>query len=282
MKTWRAMMAVVLVALVCAGCIQDQKIFKLKRDGSGTLTEEIYMSPQLTGMMEQMTAGMAQAMDQGGSKPKSAAPAKALDPLAMFKDDIVKRTAALGPGVKLVSSKAKTNDKGWKGYEVVFSFADITKLKFNLSQDDVGEGEPGAPKKKADPLLVEFRKSPQPMVIFKELAKAKAAPAPKQTESAPGMEGMAAMMGPMLQGMRISCIVEVDGKITRTTSHHQQGDNKVVLMDLLMDKVLANAEGMKLIGGSKEDPDALNKLRALNIPGLALEDMTRGITIEWR
>ncbi|MCX7010249.1 MAG: hypothetical protein NTY53_23925, partial [Kiritimatiellaeota bacterium] len=127
MKTMRMMVALLVVAAAGVGCIQDQKTLKLKKDGSGTLVEEIYMSPQLTGMMEQMTAGFSQAVDGSGAKVDPAEKAKAkaaLDPMAMFKGDIEKRTAALGAGVKLVSSEAKTNSLGWKGYVVTFGFPD--------------------------------------------------------------------------------------------------------------------------------------------------------------
>jgi len=287
MKTLRMLMAAACVAAMTMGCIQDQKILKLNRDGSGTLVEEIYMSPQLTGMMEQMTAGMAQAMGQAGAADKAKAKA-ALDPLAMFKTDIEKRAAELGPGVKLVSSQAKTNDKGWKGYIVTFSFADINKLNLTMGgkNEGGGGGMESGKKKKEEPMLLEFRKSPQPAIMFRQKATAKAAP--KATESGaaeamPGAEAMpAAMLAPMLQGMRINFIVEVDGKITRTNSHYKQGDNRIVLMDMQMDKVLASPEGAKLIGGGQDDPALLNKIRDLKIPGLAIEDMERGIAIEWQ
>lgn len=290
MKTLRIILMLVVIVMV-AGCIQDQKVIKLKRDGSGTLIEEIYMSPQLTGMMEQMTAGFAQAVEQGGAKVDPAEKAKAkaaLDPMAMFKGDIEKRTAALGPTVKLVSSVAKTNDKGWKGYVVTYSFPDITKVNLTMSEkQDAGEGMGAEAKKKEEsPMYLEFRKTPLPAIMFQEKKTAKADKPEKKADTAeakPDMGGMSsAMLAPMLQGMRISFVVEVDGKITRTNSHYQQGDNKVVLMDMQMDKVLAHAEGAKMIQGGQDDPEMLKKIRDLKISGLALEDMERGIAIEWQ
>ena len=146
MKTYQLVAVLLLVAAAGAGCIQDLKTLKLKKDGSGTLVEEIYMSPQLTGMMAQMTAGLAQALDQGGVQMAGADQARvkaALDPLALFKTDIEKRTAALGAGVQLVSAQAKTSDKGWKGYVLTYSFADVTKLKLTLMERNLAGGRLG-------------------------------------------------------------------------------------------------------------------------------------------
>ncbi|MCX7010248.1 MAG: hypothetical protein NTY53_23920, partial [Kiritimatiellaeota bacterium] len=153
-------------------------------------------------------------------------------------------------------------------------------------KNDSGEGMGAEKKKEEPPMYLEFRKTPLPAIMFQEKKTAKAAKPEKKEaagEAKPDMSGMpAAMMGTMLQGMRVSFVVEVDGKITRTNSHYQQGDNRVVLMDMQMDKVLAHAEGAKMIGGGQDDPEMLKKIRDLKIPGLALEDMERGIAIEWQ
>ena len=279
-------LALALLAALSAGCIQDQKVLKLQRDGSGTLVEEVYMSPQVTGMMEQMAAGMAEGLKQGGV-PVDAAKAKtALDPLEMFKSDIEKRTAELGSDVKLVSQLSKTNAQGWKGYVVTYRFNDITKLNLKLTdQKKDDNAEPG--KAKGEPLRVTFRKTPRPMVSFQQVPLPQAAAAPaKPGEAGAGAEANnampAAMMSAMLQGMRMSFIVEVDGKIVSTTSHYRQGNNRIVLLDLPMDKVLGNAAGAKLLEGGKDDPRALDKMRELKIEGLAIEDLSKGLVIEWQ
>ena len=279
-------LALALLATMAAGCIQDQKVLKLQRDGSGTLVEEVYMSPQVTGMMEQMAAGMAEGLKQGGV-PVDAAKAKtALDPLEMFKSDIEKRTAELGSDVKLVSQLSKTNAQGWKGYVVTYRFNDITKLNLKLTdQKKDDNAEPG--KAKGEPLRVTFRKTPRPMVSFQQAPAPQAAEAPAKPEEAGAAAKAdnampAAMMSAMLQGMRMSFIVEVDGKIVNTTSHYRQGNNRIVLLDLPMDKVLGNAAGAKLLEGGKDDPRALDKMRELKIEGLAIEDLSKGLVIEWQ
>jgi hypothetical protein len=289
MKTWHNVVVLALMAAAGAGCIQDQKTLQLKKDGSGTLVEEIYMSPQLTGMLEQMTGGLAQALEKNSASMGAVNQAQvkaALDPLTLFKGDIAKRTAELGPGVQLVSTHAKTNDKGWKGYVATFSFPDVTKLHLTLAAQDAAGGMLGAEQKKEAPLLLEFRQGPRSEITFRQQPAAPAVPEGRQAgaaETMPGVEALpAALLGPMLQGLRLSFVVEVEGKITRTSSHYQEGRHRVVLMDLPMDKVLAQAAGAKLLEGGKNDPEVLKKLRDLKIPGLAIEDLQSGVSIEWQ
>ena len=276
----------VCLAALAAGCIQDQKVLKLQRDGSGTLTEEVYMSPQITGMMEQMAASMTQGLPPGGRTTDTAQAAAKVDPMDLFKADIEKRTAELGPDVRLVSKVSKANAQGWKGYAVTYQFKDINKVHLSLSdpkQDETSEPD----KAKGEPLQVTFRKTPHPTLVIKQKAPLAAAGAqPQAADPAGGSETNnampAAMMSAMLQGMRITFSVEVDGKILKTTGRYRQGDNRVVLLDLPMDKVLAHAAGAKLLGGNQDDPAMLEKIRALKIEGLAIEDLSRGIEIEWQ
>ncbi len=135
-------------------------------------------------------------------------------------------------------------------------------------------------------MTIEFRKGPTAAVSFRVEPPAKpaegatnAVPAqvPDEQESAAAM----AMMAPMLQGMRVSFLVEVDGKIVRTSAQVREGDNRVVLMDMPLGKVLAHAEGSKLIGGGAQDPEIIQKIQALKIEGVVIEDLEKGLTVEF-
>ena len=235
------------------------------------------MSPQLTGMMAQMTSGLAQALEQGGAQVAGADKAKvqaALEPLALFKSDIEKRTAALGPDVQLVSAQAKTSDKGWKGYVLTYRFSDVTKLKLTLMDRNMAGGGLGGDQRKDAPLLLAFRREPLPEITFRQQPSQQAASRARPEAPAEALAGAgtlsATMLAPLLQGMRVGFVVEVEGKITRTGSHYQQGKHRVVLLDLQMDKVLAHPEGVRLLDGGKADPAVLQKLRDLQLPGLVV------------
>ena len=212
----------------------------------------------------------------GGAAP-AAAPAPAADPLASFKSDIEKRAAGFGPGAKLVSQKAQSNAKGWKGYAITLRFDDVTKLQLSMGGGDEAGGPGG---EKPRPMTIVFRKGPKPAVMFQTPPAPKAAPAPAAAAGPNLMPSEA--MGPMLAGMRMALLVEVDGKIVRTNSRYPRGERRVALLDLPMDKVMANPQGAALIGSNAaQGPDSLRKLWNLNIDGVAIEDLERGVAIEW-
>jgi len=84
--------------------------------------------------------------------------------------------------------------------------------------------------------------------------------------------GMMQMMAPMLKGMRLAMIVQVEGNITETNAKYKspKNPNVVILMDVPMDKLLTNPEAMKLMSSKKPEDEA--RISKLNIPGVRLED----------
>lgn len=279
MKTTIGWMTLAAAGALLAGCVDDQTTLKLNKDGSGTLIQEVYYSPQIAAMGEGMGAALGATASPDGAKPAAAAPAA--DPLVAHAADIEKRIAAVGPGAKVVKKEAKTSAKGWKGFVLTYSFADVTKLQLNAGSD--GPEGPAAEAEKQAPMKIEFRASPKPTVGFWQAPKAAkpAAPAGEAAANPMGDAAGMAMMGPMLQGMRLGFRVEVEGRITRTNSANKQGDRTVVLLDIPVDKLVANTQAAQVMGAGGADPEGLGKLRALNIPGLLIDDLEKGIAIEF-
>ncbi|MBP7275420.1 MAG: hypothetical protein KBA51_04370 [Kiritimatiellae bacterium] len=260
----RAALIAGVSAAVLAGCVDMQSTVRLKPNGSGTLTMEQYFSPQMTSMMGSM-AGMAEAM--GGTTGETNAPAAQPDPLAMFSDTIEQQIKSLGSSVKLEKKESATNAAGWKGFKLICSFEDINKVNLhNVGASDAsGEGEESEEK----PMSITFTPGkPAKLVIIEPETPAVAA----EPEAAPeGMDpqAMMQMMAPMMAGMRMRMVIEVDGKIVKTNAKYVEG-NRVTLADVSMDKVMANAEGGKLIASAQNDPAAMTKLAALNIEGVKI------------
>ncbi len=248
-----------LIAVAVSGCVDVQSTVRLKADGSGTVTVEQYMSPQMTGMMESM-AGMTQAATTN-------APAAKVDALAMFEDMITQEIKGLGETATLVSKEASTNAQGWKGFKLVCAFKDINKL--NLSGVGNMEG-PGEEKDAAkSKMQVSFKPGkPAKLVVTEPEPPATTEAAPAQPEGM-DQQAMMQMMAPMMAGMRMRMAIEVDGKIVKTNAQYVEG-NRVVLADITMDKVLANPEGAKLITAAQNDPKAIEKLAALKIEGVKI------------
>lgn len=258
MKVLKVMVAGLAVGLL-AGCVDVSSTVHLKPDGSGTVTMEQYMSPQMTGMMESMGA-------MGQAAGATNAPAAKVDALAMFEDTITNEIKGMGEAVTLVKKEACTNALGWKGFKLVCSFKDINKLNLSGMSNMEGQGE-GQGEAKPN-MSIKFTPGKTAKLVMKEPelpAKPDEAAAAKPEGMDP--EAMMQMMAPMMAGMRMRMTIEVEGKIVKTNAKYVEG-NRVILADISMDKVMANPEGRKLIAGAQNDPSSMRKLADLKIEGV--------------
>ncbi|HEX7260378.1 MAG TPA: hypothetical protein VF258_01035, partial [Luteolibacter sp.] len=106
-----------LAVLVLPGCLQNETIIHLNKDGSGTLVEQTTLGAQMMAMLAQMSA-------LGGAEAK--------DPLAeMFSVEKAKaRAATMGEGVT-VEKSVPFEAGGNKGARTTYHFTDINKLRFS-------------------------------------------------------------------------------------------------------------------------------------------------------
>lgn len=257
-------------ALLCAaGCVESSTTVKVKRDGSGQVVVAEYMAPS----MVQMMSGM-QGM---GATNAPATP----DVSAMFKESAEKKTAGFGPGVTLTSFAPSTNATGWVGYQAVYAFPKIEDLNLAVGGDDSEDSAKAKYTCKFTPGAVAKLEIIPPPIPAAEPEKTPATEAGAQPEMDPA--AMMGMMAPMMKGMRMSLTIEVEGKIANTSATFKEGDNKVVVMDLPMDALLANPEGAKLIGASQGSKDMpLEQIRKLNAAGVKIEDPTKPLVIEFK
>lgn len=283
MQRWIKNISLGLMPLALAGCVESTALVKVNKDGSGLLVVQEFLSPQITQMMEGMGQAMGEALGgmagetAEGEAPKPA-PKPAADPLALFKDSIEKKLATLGEGAKLVSSQAKTNAAGWKGYTATYSFKDINAVSVALGDNSKEESGDGMPVDTG----VKFQFKPGDVAELSILPVKNEAPAEKAEPEAPAEDPamMMQMMGPMLKGMRMALFVQVDGEIVETNARYVKKPNIVTVMDMPMDKVLANPEAAKLMG--KKGPEVTAKLIELQIPGVLLEDEGKTIGIKFK
>lgn len=283
MQRWIKHIALGLMPLALAGCMENTALVKVNKDGSGMLVVQEFLSPQITQMMEGVGNAMGEALGgiagetAEGEAPKPA-PKPAADPLSLFKDSIEKKLAMLGEGAKLVSSQAKTNAAGWKGYTATYSFKDINAVSVALSDDEKKDSDNGMPVDTG----VKFQFTPGDVAELNIIPVKKAAEAAPAEPEAPAEDPamMMQMMGPMLKGMRMALFVQVDGEIVETNARHVKKPNIVTVMDMPMDKLLANPEAAKLMG--KKGPEVTAKLIELQIPGVLLEDEGKTIGIKFK
>ncbi len=271
-RTFRLLAAALALPLV-SGCIESTTLLKVGKDGSGTVTVREFYSPQLTQMMDGM-AGMVQGIVPDGAEGAEAAPA-AVD---LFKDSIEKKAALMGPGVTITHREDVTNAAGWKGFLATYAFPDINKLNLGIGEGDADAEDgpagfrfaftPGSPAK----LDIVPNKSPS--------AEQEAAVAEEATEVADMGGQMTAMMAPMIKGLRMTFLVQVDGAIVETNARHSIPDrNTVVVMDLPVEKLMGNPQALQLM--TSKDPNMQKKLLGMDLPGVKLEDPSKTISVSF-
>ena len=253
------------LAMLGAGCLESKMVVTVNKDGTGTIVSEDFMSPQMTGMMEQFS--QMGASTNAGAKP---------DPLAMFSDQIEKKGAELGGKAKLVKKEAKSNAAGWKGFALTYTFDDVTQVLLPIGGGDQEKDE-------KENFKVEFTPGNRAVLKLVPPPQAPAAPAAEEA-TPPGMDAqMGAMMGPMLAGMRVSMEIRVNGSVVKSDAPNINADKKgVTIFDIPMDKLVGNPEAMKLLMNKKApQTETMGKLAAMKLEGLKITDTSKPITIEF-
>ena len=272
MKT--AQLAALLAALgLAAGCIESKTVYSVKKDGSGTVLIEDYLTPQMTGMMDSMAQQMNAAAG-GNANADVAAPKQS----NMFQAQIDGRCQQIGGDLKLISQQTVTNATGWKGYRAVFAFKNIAALKVPGSNMDAEPSDPSEKKETQPAYSFQFTPGAKPTLKIVPSPKSKNA-APAKEEDPMAAQMAATMMGSMLKGARNTIIVEVEGDISNTNAKYVNGKRQVVLIDVPIDKLATNPDAMKII--TTKSPDQQEKLSKLTLPGVQVEDPTKTISITY-
>jgi hypothetical protein len=290
-----------LILLSLVGCLQVDTVIKVKPDGSGTIEESVMVSKEMvqmmSGMVEQMMQGMAEGMEEAGKEASAEPSAKepeqkpAMESFSLFDEAKLKREAGdMGEGVTYVSGKAvSTSD--FEGYEAVYAFADINKLKMNQNPSDNVPSDPsqGGSDEKEEYVTFRFAKG-KPATLRVKLPEDE--PGEKDEAVKPDEMGQpsaeeqqqAAMalqqMKSMFKGMKIAMAIEVEGAIVDTNATHVDG-SRVTIMELDFGKLLEMPE--KLMQFSQLQPDSVEDAKAFlkDIPGFKV-DMNKQLTIKFK
>jgi hypothetical protein len=253
-----------LPALFLTGCLQIDALVKLKPDGSGTIEQKAMMGGAMVAQMKSMAAAF------GGDKAGGA------DGGIYDEAKLKARAAEMGKGVTYVSSKKETAADGSEGFTAVYTFTDINQLKLKADPGDFGP-QGGSVKMKSSgkepPMTFQFTKG-QPASLKIINPRAKAEPA-KKADAAPSPEdamqdAMLPMMQQMLKDMRMTVAVEVAGRITETNAQWKDG-SRVTLVDVEMNKMLADPAKFKAMTKFKDPNSAEAKAILASVPGIKVE-----------
>ena len=255
-----------LAALLLPGCLQNETVIHLNKDGSGTLVEETTFGAQMIEMINQMAA-------LGGD----------VDPIAdLTSEDKAKaRAATLGEGVTF--EKIEPIDAaGKKGGRITYRFADINTLR--ISPDSSAKNAmpkmPMAPPAAADaakPITFTYADGKLTMAMPEpentEIPAGETPDMPAQDIGPEEMEMMKQMMG----DMEISFKVVIESGIEETNASYADG-NTITLMEMEMGKLMEDPESFKKLGAiDKKNPEAALKEMKL-IKGVKAENQ-REITV---
>jgi hypothetical protein len=235
MRRAGAVLAVAVSGLLAGGCIQGQRSIKVNADGSGTVVDTTKL------------IGMAAAMKDMGNT--SNAQAK------VNREAALKKKAA-AQGLTFVSSATDAD-----GVEkVTYSFPDVTKTSINRSADMPNEKDEKESASAKDERLA-FRMaragntSTLTVVVPKEKpAEKKDGPKTETKKSSPEEEKQAmAMMKGMLAGLKLATVVEVNGKIVKTTSPWPAQGSTVTLMEMDFDQM--GDDGLERLAALSDQPN---------------------------
>ena len=273
----RVLLASILSGLILiTACIDSTTTISVRKDGSGTITEVVYMDQSMMAMMEGM-------MGQMGEKGK--------ENLDLFDiEDFKSKAVRMGAGVTFQSKKEITGKDGSPGVEVIYSFDDIRALNIQAQPENpVGDNmagmmaaESGEPSD--DPITFDFIKGSTSTLIINmpkdEESDIDEEPPETSAEDMEGAgEGMA-MMSQFMQGFRIRIIINLlEGKIKKTNASFVEtidGRDTVTLLDIAMGEILSNEEYAREFGNMEQIKDmnvAMEKMK--KIPGLKIEVQER-------
>jgi hypothetical protein len=241
--------------LLAAGCMKGQRVIKVNADGSGTIVDTIKLSDQAKGMLASM-----EQMDKTPAAEKKA------------KKEAKLKTAATAMGVTYVSL-VDTRDGG---EQITYSFKDITKIKVDSTPSPSSNDSSSSSKE--EPLTFRFARTganPVVTVVFPK-PKALAAGGEKKPEPKPEeIQQAVAMMKGMMAGLHMSTVVEVGGKLVKTSSPWGATGNTVTLLDIDFDQL--DEAGLKKLASSGNEPPTPAMLKG--VKGLKVTDGE--VTIEF-
>ena len=240
----------VLLLVFVTGCMDVTMDIKVNKDGSGVLTQRVFMGGAMLGMMG--------AMGDGGDT-------------SLYKVDDLKAAAEkMGDGVTFASVVDVTNKKGDKGFRASYNFPDITALNLQ-SSDDTGMGQ------MMEGMSFEFEGGETAKLTINMPGAAEGGSASDEGGGAEqmGAEQMAQMQQ-MFDGMRFWIRVRVDGTIAETNAQYvNKRKTGVTLMKMDIGEMVKNVELMKKLEDSgNSSPAAIKKVFG-DVDFLRVEDQEK-------
>jgi len=265
--------AVLILVAPLAGCLTSSTLLTIRPDGSGTIEQVTTMAPEMLAQVSQLAAGIG---GLGGKAPAGTPP-------DLFSESAARTAAgALGEGVTFVSSE-KIQTANAEGLKAVYAFADVTKIRLNQRPNAPGGTMPGVRMSGSGPEEIHFRFSRQPggtsvvTLVFPEVTPEQTKRAqPSDATRAPDPQALS-MARLILKDLRLSIVLQVAGRIVRTSSPHVQG-SRVTLLDMDFNELASDETMLQKLQGI----DSLEQAKAVlkGVKGFTFT-FEREVTVEF-
>lgn len=257
---------IIFLSVLLAGCLQVDTTINLKKDGSGTINEKVLMSKTFVNMMKEF----ATAFQDSASA--------AEEEFSLFKDDdIISDAKEYGNDVKYVSHSFISNDE-WEGYEAIYSFDDISKIRIQPDPDSkiaMSEDETETETEDDDEYyFFKFNKGDiseliidRPEIDFKEESEdgESSEEVTEQNDDELGEEALK-----MMDGMKINISVKVDGDISSSNATYVDGST-ITLFHMNLGEMMKNKEAFKDF--KNNEPKNIEEMKKFieKFPGMKIE-----------
>lgn len=232
--------------LLATGCIDSTMTVNVKKDGSGTITQEMLISPAASAMMNSAGAGGKNQFNIEEAAARAA-------------------TTKLGEGVTYVSSEEISSENGSKGSRIVYSFDDVSKISVG-GVIDGASGPVKASKEGNEKISFSFKKGKVPTLTIRiPQQEPKAAADAKAEEAQPDPnDPMMAMMMSMMKDLRMRMLVTVEGGPKKTNASFKGDDGTITLMDMGLGKIMSDPVKMKKLQSLGQEQDPMAAAQQLN------------------
>lgn len=276
--------------LLFTGCVEQSVVIKVKKDGSGIVHERNYTNDA---MGEMFAGGFEIGEEEADIEVESSSdlPSEA---------DLKEIASRMGEGVTFKTLQEGKNRSGWAGYEVIYEFTDINKLRIDMNDFNPQEGEEDVeqPTTDEEPEIVTFEMAGKTLKIITPDPATGLGGGEQPGGGESGIPGGAddpfaaldpadpqsamafTMMAGMTTGMRMGLFVMADDPIASTNAKHQNG-NMITLMMMEMGKIFQNQANMAKMQSmqTEKDRDKLQEV-ADSIDGVTV-DLQSPIIIEF-
>ena len=240
----RGALALLPAALLASACFEGQRTIRVKADGSGAVVDTLVLGAQMKALVDG-----AEKSPDGAAKQKAKYEAAA---------------AAMGPGVRFVGE-----EKTAQGLKATFAFADIRTLKVDPAPGPAGDEGGGG--KKAEPLTFTLERQGARSVLTVIQPRPPAREKPAAEASPDPMAQMASalwtMMKPMMKGLKLRTVLEVEGVIAKTNSRLRAG-SAVTLLEMDFDQIAADDANFKKFAAAGDDPSTLDPRLLQGVKGI--------------